>query len=61
MIRVSKGLDPDLDRHFVGPDLVPNCLQMFSADNKTIYNLYIFLQEKDNYGTFIEQLGFFCI
>ena len=26
-IRVSKGLDPDQDRHFVGPDLGPNCLQ----------------------------------
>ena len=23
----SNGLDPDLDRHFVGPDLGPNCLQ----------------------------------
>ena len=26
-IRVSNGLDPDLDRHSVGPDLNPNCLQ----------------------------------
>ena len=26
-IRVSNGLDPDLDRRFVGPDLGPNCLQ----------------------------------
>ena len=24
---VSNGLDPDEDRHFVGPDLSPNCLQ----------------------------------
>ena len=24
-IRVSNGLDPDLDRHCVGPDLGPNC------------------------------------
>ena len=25
-IRVSNGLDPDQDRHSVGPDLRPNCL-----------------------------------
>ena len=25
--RVSKGLDPDLDLHSVGPDLDPTCLQ----------------------------------
>ena len=24
--QTSKGLDPDLDKHFVGPDLGPNCL-----------------------------------
>ena len=26
-IRVSNSLDQDQDRHFVGPDLGPNCLQ----------------------------------
>ena len=26
-IRVSNGLDPDQDKHSVGPDLGPNCLQ----------------------------------
>ena len=26
-IRVSSSLDPDQARHFVGPDLGPNCLQ----------------------------------
>ena len=26
-IRVTKSLDPDQDRHFVGPDLGPSCLQ----------------------------------
>ena len=31
-IRVSKRLDPDQARHFVGPDLGPNCLQRLSAD-----------------------------
>ena len=34
MIRVSISLDPDQDRHFVGPDLGPNCLQRLSADDK---------------------------
>ena len=31
-IRVSNSLDPDQARHFVGPDLGPNCLQWLSAD-----------------------------
>ena len=26
-MRVSNSLDPDQARHFVGPDLGPNCLQ----------------------------------
>ena len=34
-IRVSNGLDPDQDRHFVGPDLGPNYLQRLSADDKS--------------------------
>ena len=29
-IRGSKDLDPDQDRHSVGPDLGPNCLQRLS-------------------------------
>ena len=33
-IRVSNGFDPDQDRHFVGPDLGPNRLQMLLADDK---------------------------
>ena len=37
-IQVSNSLDPDQARHFVGPDLGPNCLQGSlqgsSADNK---------------------------
>ena len=32
-IRVSNSLDPDQARHFVGPDLDPNCLQRLSADD----------------------------
>ena len=34
-ITVSNSLDPDQTRHFVGPDLGPNCLQRLSADNKS--------------------------
>ena len=30
---VSNRLDPDQARHFVGPDLGPNCLQKLSADD----------------------------
>ena len=32
-IRVSNVLDKDKDRHSVGPDLGPTCLQRLSADN----------------------------
>ena len=28
-------MDPDQDRHFVGPDLGPNCLHRLSADDKS--------------------------
>ena len=34
-IRVSNGLDPDQDRHFVGPERGPNCLQSLSEDDKS--------------------------
>ena len=29
--RVTNSFDPDQARRFVGPDLVPNCLQMLSS------------------------------
>ena len=32
-IRVSNSLDPGQAQRFVGPDLGPNCLQRFAADN----------------------------
>ena len=32
-ISVSNGLDPDQDRRSVGPDMGPNCLQRFKADD----------------------------
>ena len=31
------GLDPDQDRCSVSPDLVPNCLQRLSADDRTFH------------------------
>ena len=31
--KVSNGMDPDQDRHFVGPDLGPNCLQRLSTNH----------------------------
>ena len=34
-IRVSNGLDPDQERHSVGPDLGPNCLQRLSSKDKS--------------------------
>ena len=34
-IIVSNGLDPDQDRHVVGPDLGPNCLQRLTTDDKS--------------------------
>ena len=30
---VSNSLNPDQARHFVGPDLGPNCLQKLSVDD----------------------------
>ena len=32
---LSNGLDPDQDRHSVGPDLGLNCLKRLSADDKS--------------------------
>ena len=34
-LEVSNNLDPDQEKHFVGPDLDPNCLQRLSADDKS--------------------------
>ena len=33
---MSHSLDPDQTRHFVRPDLGPNCLQRLSADDTSI-------------------------
>ena len=34
-------LDPDQNRHSVGPDLGPNCLQRLSADDKSFQDLHV--------------------
>ena len=34
ILSVSNTLDPDQARHFVGPNVGPNCLQGLSADDK---------------------------
>ena len=36
-IRVSNGLDPDQDPHFVGRAVFPHCLQRLSTHNKSGY------------------------
>ena len=33
---MSNGLNPDQDQHSGSPDLDPNCLQRFSADDKSL-------------------------
>ena len=38
-IRVSNSLDPDQARHFVGPDLGPNCLQRLLAVGSNFFHL----------------------
>ena len=35
ILSVSNGVDPDQNRHSVGPDLGINCLQSLSADDKS--------------------------
>ena len=36
---MSNNLNPDQARRFVGPDLVPNCLQKLSADDTWRYRV----------------------
>ena len=43
-----RNLDPDQARHFVGPDLSPNCLQGLSADDtcrQRVKDLLIYKRE----------------
>ena len=47
-IRVSNSLDPDQARHFVGPNLGPNCLQKLSADDMVkVISTYLLNIEED--------------
>ena len=41
--RVSNSLDPDEARRFVGPDLGPNCLPMFSADDTSWQSVFFYM------------------
>ena len=36
VISISNRLDPDQDQHFVGPDLVPNCLERLKASKERV-------------------------
>ena len=52
-LSVSNCLDPDQDRHFVGPDLDPNCLQTLSADDKDMES---FTSNQDKFVEFISPI-----
>ena len=50
-IRVSNSLDPDQDRHCVGPDVCPSCLQSYQQTTKVplarkelmrLYSIFLF-------------------
>ena len=47
---MSNSLDPDQDRHYVGPDLGPNCLQSLSATTKVTASREK-VNEKNNFST----------
>ena len=38
---MANSLDSDQARHFVGPDLDPNCLRRLSADNAGIFQVVV--------------------
>ena len=42
-IRLSNNWDPDQDRHFVDPDLGPNCLRIYQQTTKVIASKESFL------------------
>ena len=54
---MSKSLDPDQARHFVGPDLGPNCLQNLSADDTSRYRANHLTADKLHY-VFVFPLGY---
>ena len=44
---MTNSLDPDQARHFVGPDLDPNCLQRLSADDHFTSRQKVTILSKD--------------
>ena len=44
---MSNSLDPDQARHFVGPDLEPNCLQRVTADDTSRQRVNVILSPPD--------------
>ena len=44
---MSNSLDPDQDRCSVGPDLGPNCLHRFSADDTSRQRVHLLLVSYD--------------
>ena len=54
-VRVSNGFDPGQDRCSVGPDLGPNCLERWSANNKNCHWRAVSLKPKCFCNTFIQQ------
>ena len=68
MIRVSNSLDPDQNQHNVGPDLDPNCLQILTADDKSlarkelIFSYAVFvLMIGDTFSPLYTNYGFFLL
>ena len=51
-------LDPDQDRHLVGPDLGPNCLQRFSASQRTKDSAR---KERVKFFEYFENLQYLCV
>ena len=54
---MSNSLDPDQARHFVGPDLGPNCLQRVSADDKSCHQR---LKSYCRFSAIFDNGGNFC-
>ena len=47
---MSNSLDPDQNRHYVSPDLGPNCLQRLSADDTSKNTLSVAGKSTDSLG-----------
>ena len=62
-LRLSSSLDPDRARLFVGPDLGPNCLQKFSADDTLEQKVFTVAGtgEVPNYSQIIDNAYLVCL